>query len=229
MEGYIKLHRKIKLWEWYEDANTFRLFIHCLIESNHKDKNWKGIDIKRGQFHTSINHLSHDLKLSDKAIRISLEKLKKTKNIVIKGASNGTMITICNYDSYQSNSETEGQAKGRTKGQTMGERGATTKNEKNEKNEKEQYTCFSFDDFWTMYAKSSDKSKCKSKYDKIEEADRDLIKNRLPIYLGTITDKKYQKNPLTYLNGKCWNDIDDTPVEVERPKYKVCKGYIQLL
>ena len=94
---------------------------------------------------------------------------------------------------------------------------------------KEQISCFSFDDFWTMYAKSSDKSKCKSKYDKIEEADRDLIKNRLPIYLGTITDKKYQKNPLTYLNGKCWNDIDDTPVEVERPKYKVCKGYIQLL
>ena len=28
----------------------------------------------------------------------------------------------------------------------------------------------------------------------------------LPNYLKTITEKKYQKNPLTYLNGECWND-----------------------
>lgn len=70
-------------------------------------------------------------------------------------------------------------------------------------------TCFSFDDFWIMYAKSSDKTKCKSKYDNLVESERQDIKIKLPIYLKTITDKKYQKNPLTYLNGKCWNDIED--------------------
>ena len=70
-------------------------------------------------------------------------------------------------------------------------------------------TCFSFDDFWKMYAKSADKIKCQKLYDKITEKEREDIKVKLPIYLSTIKDKKFQKNPHTYLYGKCWNDIDD--------------------
>lgn len=140
MVGYIKLHRKIKEWEWYDDANTFRLFIHCLIEANHKDKEWRGIQIKRGQFHTSIGSLSTQLKLSDKAIRLALDKLIKTKEVATKGASSGTMITICNYDNYQGFDEAEGQAEGQTKGKSKGKRGATTNNDNNDliiKEEKE--------------------------------------------------------------------------------------------
>lgn len=140
--GYIKLHRKIKSWEWYDDANAFRLFIHCLIQANHKDKIWKGIEIKRGQFHTSTAHLCTDLKLSEKEIRGALKKLIKTNEVASRGANNGTMITICNYDSYQGDEEIEGQAEwqaeGRTKGERKGEQRATTNNDKNElKNDKE--------------------------------------------------------------------------------------------
>ena len=135
MVGYIKLHRKIKEWEWYDDANTFRLFIHCLIEANHKDKEWRGIEIKRGQFHTSIGSLSTQLKLSDKAIRLALDKLIKTKEVASKGASSGasrgTMITICNYDSYQGFDEAEGQTKGKSKGKQR----AITNNDNNDNND----------------------------------------------------------------------------------------------
>ena len=60
-----------------------------------------------------------------------------------------------------------------------------------------------------MYGKSVDKVKCKKAYDKISEQERSDIKKKLPLYIDTIKDKKYQKNPLTYINGKCWNDIDD--------------------
>ena len=35
-EGYIKLCRKLAAWEWYTDANTVRVFIHCLIMANWK-------------------------------------------------------------------------------------------------------------------------------------------------------------------------------------------------
>jgi len=77
--------------------------------------------------------------------------------------------------------------------------------------EKEEalYTVFDFDDFWKMYAKSADKEKCKKAYAKLSESERCDIKNKLPIYLRDIKDKKFQKNPLTYLNGKCWNDIEE--------------------
>lgn len=122
MEGWISLYRKFLDWEWYEDNNAKSLFIHCLLKANNKQKEWRGIVIKRGQFFTSIKSLSDELKLSDKQIRIALSKLKKTQEIQTVGASNGTMITICKYDSYQGNIT----LRGRTKGRTRGERGATT-------------------------------------------------------------------------------------------------------
>jgi hypothetical protein len=114
-------------WEWYDDANVFRLFIHLLLNANHADLIWRGITIKRGQKFTSVKHLSEELKLSEKAIRIAMGKLKKTGEIDLKGASNGTMITICKYETYQTPDEDEGQATGQTKGK----RRATNKNDKN--------------------------------------------------------------------------------------------------
>lgn len=206
MDGYIKLHRRIIEWGWYEDANTFRLFIHLLLKANYYDSEFKGRTVKRGQRFTSISNLAKEIKLSDKAIRISLDKLIKTNEVVVNGANNGTMITVCKYDIYQGNPETEGQ----TRGERKGKRRATNKEEEEIEEKKEiKYTVLSFDDFWKMYGKSADKIKCQKLYDKITEKEREDIKVKLPIYLSTIKDKKFQKNPHTYLYGKCWNDIDD--------------------
>ena len=157
MEGYIKLYRQVMKWEWYDDANTFRLFMHLLLKANYEDAQWRGLTIKRGQLFTSIGHLSHELKISDKAIRIALNKLIKTKEVASKGANNGTMITICKYDSYQSGFNTEGQ----TEGQTRGERGATNNNNNNNKEKKNKEIDLSFlqKDFipivekWLLYKK----------------------------------------------------------------------------
>ena len=140
MEGYIKLYRQIMKWEWYDDANTFRLFIHLLLKANYEDAQWRGLIIKRGQLFTSIGHLSHELKISDKAVRIALDKLIKTKEVASKGASNGTMITICKYDSYQLGFNAEGQ----TEGQTRGKRGATNNNNNNNKEKKNKEIDLSF-------------------------------------------------------------------------------------
>ena len=157
MEGYIKLYRQVMKWEWYDDANTFRLFIHLLLKANYEDAQWRGLTIKRGQLFTSIGHLSHELKISNKAIRIALDKLIKTKEVASEGANNGTMITICKYDSYQSSFNTEGQAEG----QTRGERGATNNKNNNNKEKKNKEIDLSFlqKDFipvvekWLLYKK----------------------------------------------------------------------------
>lgn len=67
-------------------------------------------------------------------------------------------------------------------------------------------TCFSFDDFWNLYNKKVDTKKCREKYNKLSEHDRSKIKVTLTIYLSSVKDKQFLKNPLTYLNGQCWND-----------------------
>jgi SOS response regulatory protein OraA/RecX len=127
MEGWIRIHRKILEWDWYSDINTKSVFLHLLLKSNFIEKSWKGISIKRGQMFTSISHLSIDIGISEKQIRNSLKKLQTTKEIEIKGASNGTMITVCNYEIYQSDENEKGEQTDKRRaneGQTKGERRA---------------------------------------------------------------------------------------------------------
>ena len=99
--GYIKLHRKMTSWEWYDDANTFRLFIHLLLKANHKDKKWHGIDVKRGSFITGYDKLTSELGLSKQQIRTSMNKLKSTHEVTHQPTHRYSVVTIVNYDSYQ--------------------------------------------------------------------------------------------------------------------------------
>lgn len=100
--GWVKLHRSILDWEWYDDINTFRLFIHCLLRANHADKDWRGKLIKRGSFFTSLESLSAETGLSVRQVRTSLDKLSATSEVTSSGQARGRMITVLNYDKYQS-------------------------------------------------------------------------------------------------------------------------------
>lgn len=104
MNGFIVIWRKFIEWEWYDDPNTMRLFFHCLLKANWRDKKWRGKIIKRGSFITSQDNLATELKLSRSAIRVALKKLKSTGEIHTSGQLN-TLVTVCNYDSYQDKKE----------------------------------------------------------------------------------------------------------------------------
>ena len=101
MEGWIKLHRKITEWDWYDDANTFRLFIHLLLLANSKDAKWRGVIIRRGEYLTGRKVLAEELKISEQAIRTSLKHLESTNEIAIKSTNKFSIITICKYEDYQ--------------------------------------------------------------------------------------------------------------------------------
>ena len=67
-------------------------------------------------------------------------------------------------------------------------------------------TIYSFDDFWNLYNKKVDTKKCKDKFEKLSDKELEQIKSSLPDYIASTPDVQYRKNPLTYLNGKCWMD-----------------------
>jgi len=125
MEGWLKLHRKMLEWEWYEDPNAKVLFLHCLLKANFKDKLWRGKVIERGSFFTSTDNLAKELRISVKQIRTSLGKLKRTNEIEVRGTNNGSFIKVCNYDHYQILDDEEGQATGPAPRQTEGKQGAS--------------------------------------------------------------------------------------------------------
>ena len=80
-----------------------------------------GIDIKRGQFVTSINMLKAATGITTKKIRNRLVKLEKTGEMVTKGANKYTIITICNYNAYQDQNNKKGSERA-NKGQTKGDK-----------------------------------------------------------------------------------------------------------
>jgi len=101
MSGWIKIHRKITDWEWYNDINTFRLFMHLILKANHKARNYRGVNIELGCLMTGRDLLSKETGLSIQQIRTCLERLKSTNEITIKTTKQGTIIQVLNYKKYQ--------------------------------------------------------------------------------------------------------------------------------
>lgn len=64
----------------------------------------------------------------------------------------------------------------------------------------------SFEDWWNMYNKKCGKKKAKQKWDRLTEAQQIACLNATPAYVASTPDPVYRKDPLTYLNGECWND-----------------------
>lgn len=87
-------------WDWYCDANTFRVFMHLVICANHVTETWRGIEVERGQIVTGRDALSKALGLSPQEIRTSLDKLKLSKDIISRATNKFTVITICDYEKF---------------------------------------------------------------------------------------------------------------------------------
>lgn len=128
-DSWIKLFRKFREWEWYDDSNTKSVWLEILLTANFEDKSWHGIVVKRGQLITSTSHLSKNLDISTQSIRTCLNKLKSTNELTIKTTAHYTLITVNKYNSYQesTNQLTNNQ-------QTTNKQLTTTKEAKNVKN-----------------------------------------------------------------------------------------------
>lgn len=104
--GYIRLYRSLLTWEWYRDLNTCRLFLHLLLTVNYRPEQWKGIEVGRGQRVVTIQKLADEVGLSVRETRTALNHLKKTGEVTNQTTSQYTLLTVLNYDTYQT--ETNG-------------------------------------------------------------------------------------------------------------------------
>jgi hypothetical protein len=76
----------------------------------------------------------------------------------------------------------------------------------------------SFDVFWNLYDNKKGKFKCKSKWNKLSEKNKEKIIACLPKYISETPDVKYRKHPLSFLNQEIWMDYEDSEIQkVEKP------------
>lgn len=107
MEGWIKIHRGLLDWEWYSDTNCVRLALHLLLKANFQTRRWRGITVRRGQLVTSRAALARETGLSEREVRTAVSKLERSDFLTCRATSSYTVVTICNYERYQSTDSTE--------------------------------------------------------------------------------------------------------------------------
>lgn len=99
---FIKIDRSILNWRWYKDGNTFRVFLHFLLTANIKPTFFRDIYIDRGELLSSYDSVANTLKLSRQEVRTAFRHLKSTGEITIRRYSKFSVITVVNYEMYQS-------------------------------------------------------------------------------------------------------------------------------
>lgn len=92
---------KISEFEWLSNPTICYFFMRLLLKANYKDDRWQGIEVKRGQLLTGRKSLSIEFNLTERQIRTCLDKLTNTGYIVQQTTNKYTIITICDYDSWQ--------------------------------------------------------------------------------------------------------------------------------
>ena len=137
-DGFVKIYRKITNWDWYDDPNTFRLFVHCILKANYKEKEWHGITIPVGSFVTSYSKLAKELKLSNREIRTALDHLKSTQEVTYKSTPRYSIIALNNYKKYQQ-TDTQNDKLATNCRQTNDKLVTTTKERKNERKKAYSY------------------------------------------------------------------------------------------
>ena len=149
-KGWISLYRSIKdHWIW-SDPIKLKWWLSVLFEVNHTDNKvaigYNVIECKRGQSLKSLRTWATEFECGTKAATKFFDMLEKdgmiTRETIGKGKHSTTLLTVCNYDTYQSKKvdketldTTQGKRNGDTK-ETQGERkGDTNNNDNNTNNE----------------------------------------------------------------------------------------------
>ena len=223
--GYIKIHRKLLEWGWYQDHVAKEVFLHLILTANFREKEWMGRMIGRGQTVTSYAGLAAELGFSVQQIRTAINKLKATGEITSEATNRYTIITIENWEKYQFEKEeatSETTAEATSDQQTDNKQ--TTNNQQHLKKDKNDKNI-------NNKKKNIEKEKVKNKYGEYQNVlltDEEMDKlrkefpgdwaewiERLSSYMAS-TGKTYKNHPATIRN---WARKDKEKGEQKQTKY----------
>lgn len=113
-KGWIKLHRKIfdcPVWNNNEPFDKRSAWIDLLLSASHKDVKLlfgtKTVVICRGSFMFSIEKLCDRWSWSRNKVKRFLNLLEREQMVTTERTTQGTLIKIVNYDSFQADGNVE--------------------------------------------------------------------------------------------------------------------------
>lgn len=109
MAGWIKIHREIQQHWIAQDMEKFGWWVDMLLLASYEDnKAFVGrhlLDVKRGSFVAGTRFLASRWRTSKDKVNAFLNLLVQDGMITRETSKNTTLVTICNYESYQENQE----------------------------------------------------------------------------------------------------------------------------
>lgn len=100
-KGFVALYRKFKDWEWYQDSNTVRVFLHLLLSANWKPTRFAGSCIERGSCVLTRKRIAKDLNLTEQEVRTALNHLISTNEITCQSTNKFSILNIVKFNDYQ--------------------------------------------------------------------------------------------------------------------------------
>lgn len=141
--GYVKLWRKTLDSGILKNPELFLFWAWCLMKATHKPcktlVGFQEIELNPGQFIFGRNKAAVELRLTPMKVRTCVQSLSNMKNITIKSTNKFSIITIANWECYQSEQNEINQQVSQqltSKQPANNQQLTTNKNDKNNKNEK---------------------------------------------------------------------------------------------
>jgi len=102
-DGWIKFHRKFIDSNIGDQPEVGWVWIHLLLRANWEDRQLvNGEILKRGQLIISQRKFSKEIGLTRQQVRTAFLTLSTIRNLTHESTHQGTLISIVNYDKYQS-------------------------------------------------------------------------------------------------------------------------------
>lgn len=220
-KGFMRFSReRVSEFEWLSNPTICYFFFRLLFKANYKDGRWQGVEVKRGQLLTGRKSLSEEFNLTERQVRTCLEKLTSTGYIDQQTTNKYTIITICNYDSWQSFEDVNDQ-------QTTSKRPAndhniinnereeikkdnvdsipsTEQKKKKEKVKKEKDE--KFEEVWLAYNKKGSKKDSLEQWQKLSDEEKERVLPHVRVYVSS-RDRSFCKDFQRYLRDKIFYDV----------------------
>jgi len=99
---FIKIDRNIINWRWFTNPKILSVFVWLLVKANVKKSHFEKDTIDRGSLVTSNAHIAEGCGITIQNVRTALANLEETGEISRINRNHYQIITINNYENYQS-------------------------------------------------------------------------------------------------------------------------------
>lgn len=233
--GYVKLWRKIQDSDVWSDSTALHVWLYCLTRANYKQTKYRGTVIEPGQFVFGRESAGSALGIAPTTVRDAMKRLAKWGYLRQNTASKFTVVTICNWDTYQQDEDTPPPAdRQMTASRPPDDRQMTAsrpphlKKEKKvrmKEGEEQEHAAQSadraivysdsFDQFWTAYPKRNGqrvgKKPAFAQWQKLADSDRENATTSLPAYAATCNG--HPKDAARFLRDRIFDDVTEPAAE----------------